>query len=84
MMREIVKRPEIQTGFDVLPQRWKVERSFGELAHWPRSPSRSRRKPRDHSGPRRLRRRTLHSRKPSSIPWPPPQAFQTGSKPPCG
>ena len=33
---EIVKRPEEQKGFAVLPRRWVVERTFGWLGHYRR------------------------------------------------
>jgi len=33
---EIVKRPEEQTGFAILPRRWVVERTFGWLGHYRR------------------------------------------------
>jgi len=33
---EIVKRPDDLTGFQVLPRRWVVERTFGWLNRWRR------------------------------------------------
>jgi len=40
---EVVKRPDDAKGFEVLPHRWKVERTFGWLG-------RSRRLSKDHEG----------------------------------
>ena len=34
MTLEIVKRPDEQSGFVVLPHRWIVERTFGWLEKW--------------------------------------------------
>ncbi|WP_084545162.1 IS5 family transposase [Derxia lacustris] len=33
---EVVRRREGQIGFEVLPRRWVVERTFGWMAHWRR------------------------------------------------
>jgi transposase len=33
---EIIRRPDDQKGFEVLPRRWVVERTFGWMTRWRR------------------------------------------------
>ena len=72
---EIIRRTDDQKGFEVLPRRWVVERTFGWMTRW-------RRLVRDYEAPdRRLKGNDprSHGRKPATTDYP-SVSLQTDSK----